>query len=48
VTQARIGFVGLGMMGRDMAKKLVEKGIPLSVVASRRGKGREIASFPLN
>jgi 3-hydroxyisobutyrate dehydrogenase-like beta-hydroxyacid dehydrogenase len=35
MTQARIGFVGLGMMGRGMAKNLVEKGFPLSVVAHR-------------
>lgn len=35
MTNPRIGFVGLGMMGRGMAKNLVEKGFPLSVVAHR-------------
>jgi 3-hydroxyisobutyrate dehydrogenase-like beta-hydroxyacid dehydrogenase len=31
----RIGFVGLGLMGHGMAKNIVEKGYPLSVVAHR-------------
>lgn len=35
MTNPRIGFVGLGMMGRGMAKNLVEKGFPLTVIANR-------------
>ena len=35
MAQERIGFVGLGMMGHGMAKNLVEKGHPLTVVARR-------------
>ena len=31
----RIGFVGLGLMGRGMAKNIVTKGFPLTVVAHR-------------
>lgn len=31
----RIGFVGVGLMGHGMAKNLVEKGFPLTVVAHR-------------
>jgi hypothetical protein len=31
----RVGFVGLGLMGHGMAKNLVEKGFPLTVLAHR-------------
>jgi len=31
----RIGFVGLGLMGRGMAKNIVAKGFPLTVIAHR-------------
>lgn len=31
----RIGFVGLGMMGHGMAKNIVEKGHPLTIIANR-------------
>ncbi|HEV7251547.1 MAG TPA: NAD(P)-dependent oxidoreductase [Mesorhizobium sp.] len=31
-----VGFVGLGLMGHGMAKNIVEKGFPLSVLAHRR------------
>ena len=31
----RIGFIGLGMMGHGIAKNIVEKGYPLSVIAHR-------------
>jgi 3-hydroxyisobutyrate dehydrogenase-like beta-hydroxyacid dehydrogenase len=31
----RIGFVGVGLMGHGMAKNIVEKGFPLTVVAHR-------------
>jgi 3-hydroxyisobutyrate dehydrogenase-like beta-hydroxyacid dehydrogenase len=33
--QQRIGFIGLGMMGHGMAKNLVTKGFPLTVVGHR-------------
>jgi 3-hydroxyisobutyrate dehydrogenase-like beta-hydroxyacid dehydrogenase len=32
----RIGFIGLGMMGRGMAKNLLAKGFPLTSMAHRR------------
>ena len=32
----RVGFVGLGNMGHGMAKNIVEKGWPLTVLAHRR------------
>ena len=40
----RIGFIGLGMMGRGMARNLLAKGFPLITMAHRRrealaGKG---------
>ena len=35
MTKARIGFVGVGLMGHGMAKNIVEKGFPLTVVAHR-------------
>lgn len=31
----KIGFVGLGLMGHGMAKNIVEKGFPLTVIAHR-------------
>ena len=34
MTQEKIGFVGLGLMGQGMAKNIVEKGYPLTVVAA--------------
>jgi 3-hydroxyisobutyrate dehydrogenase-like beta-hydroxyacid dehydrogenase len=33
--KSRIGFVGLGLMGHGMAKNVVEKGFPLTVIAHR-------------
>ncbi len=35
MSMERIGFVGLGLMGRGMAKNIVTKGFPLTVVAHR-------------
>ncbi len=35
MTKARIGFVGVGLMGHGMAKNIVENGYPLTVVANR-------------
>lgn len=35
MTQPRIGFIGLGMMGHGMAKHLVAKGFPLTVKVHR-------------
>ncbi|MGV8989327.1 MAG: NAD(P)-dependent oxidoreductase [Cypionkella sp.] len=32
----KVGFVGLGLMGHGMAKNIVEKGYPLSVIAHRK------------
>ncbi len=32
----KIGFVGLGLMGHGMAKNIVEKGYPLTVIAHRK------------
>ena len=33
--QERVGFVGVGLMGHGMAKNIVEKGYPLTVIAHR-------------
>jgi 3-hydroxyisobutyrate dehydrogenase-like beta-hydroxyacid dehydrogenase len=35
ISPAAIGFIGLGMMGHGMAKNIVEKGYPLTVMAHR-------------
>ena len=35
-TYENVGFIGLGLMGHGMAKNIVEKGYPLTVVAHRR------------
>lgn len=35
MARERIGFVGVGLMGHGMAKNIVEKGWPLSVIAHR-------------
>ncbi|MDW6022386.1 NAD(P)-dependent oxidoreductase [Mesorhizobium sp. BAC0120] len=35
MSKERIGFVGLGLMGHGMAKNIVEKGFPLSVLGHR-------------
>lgn len=32
----RVGFIGLGLMGHGMAKNIVEKGFPLTVMAHRK------------
>ena len=37
----RIGFVGLGMMGRGMARNLLRKGFTLVTVAHRRREALE-------
>jgi 3-hydroxyisobutyrate dehydrogenase-like beta-hydroxyacid dehydrogenase len=34
----RIGFIGLGLMGREMARNVVGKGYPLAVMAHRNRK----------
>ncbi|MCB8821422.1 NAD(P)-dependent oxidoreductase [Microvirga rosea] len=36
MTKERIGFIGLGHMGHGMAKNLIEKGWPLTVLGHRR------------
>jgi 3-hydroxyisobutyrate dehydrogenase-like beta-hydroxyacid dehydrogenase len=35
MTQPRIGFIGIGMMGHGMAKNLLAKGFPLSFIVHR-------------
>lgn len=40
-TRERVGFVGLGLMGHGMAKNIVEKGFPLTVLAHRRREAVE-------
>ena len=35
MTTEKIGFVGIGLMGQGMAKNIVEKGYPLTVIAHR-------------
>ena len=37
----RIGFVGVGLMGHGMAKNIVEKGWPLTVIAHRKREAVE-------
>lgn len=41
MTQEKVGFVGLGLMGRGMARNIVEKGYPLTVVAHRKREAVE-------
>jgi len=36
--EEKVGFVGVGLMGHGMAKNIVEKGYPLSVIAHRNRK----------
>ncbi len=46
MTAERIGFIGVGLMGHGMAKNLVEKGHPLTVMAHRNrrpGRGPAVA-----
>lgn len=38
MTQEKIGFIGIGLMGQGMAKNIVEKGYPLTVIAHRNRK----------
>ncbi len=35
MTKARIGFIGVGLMGHGMAKNIVEKGHPLTIMGNR-------------
>ena len=35
MTTEKIGFVGIGLMGQGMAKNIIEKGYPLTVIAHR-------------
>ena len=34
-TKEKVGFIGIGLMGQGMAKNIVEKGYPLTVIAHR-------------
>ncbi len=53
-TQERIGFIGIGLMGHGMARNIVEKGYPLTVMARRNrapvedllGRGAHEAATP--
>ena len=38
MNKERVGFIGIGLMGHGMAKNLVEKGWPLTVLAHRNRK----------
>ncbi len=50
----RIGFIGVGLMGHGMAKNLIEKGFPVTVLAHRKreavddlkGRGAQEAATP--
>ena len=35
MTQEKIGFIGIGLMGQGMARNIVEKGYPLTTIAHR-------------
>lgn len=37
-SKQRIGFIGVGLMGHGMAKNIVEKGYPLSIIGHRNRK----------
>ncbi|WNL41845.1 NAD(P)-dependent oxidoreductase [Halomonas sp. PAMB 3264] len=39
--QERIGFIGLGLMGKEMARHLLEQGYPLTVMAHRNREALE-------
>jgi 3-hydroxyisobutyrate dehydrogenase-like beta-hydroxyacid dehydrogenase len=41
MSQARIGFIGVGLMGHGMAKNIVEKGFPLTVLGHRKREAIE-------
>jgi 3-hydroxyisobutyrate dehydrogenase-like beta-hydroxyacid dehydrogenase len=41
VTKEKIGFIGLGLMGHGMAKNIVEKGWPLTVLGHRKREAIE-------
>jgi 3-hydroxyisobutyrate dehydrogenase-like beta-hydroxyacid dehydrogenase len=34
--QEQVGFIGLGLMGHGMAKNIIEKGYPLTIIAHRK------------
>jgi 2-hydroxy-3-oxopropionate reductase len=44
----RIGFIGLGIMGRPMAKNILSKGFPLSVYNRSSGAVEELAKLGAN
>ncbi|HEX4766537.1 MAG TPA: NAD(P)-dependent oxidoreductase [Lichenihabitans sp.] len=54
MTKEKIGFIGLGLMGHGMAKNIVEKGWPLTVLGHRKreaiedlkGRGASEATSP--
>src|SRR4051812_14392106 len=45
-TKLRVGFIGLGLMGQGMARNILAKGFPLSVLAHRnRGPVDELVAL---
>jgi 3-hydroxyisobutyrate dehydrogenase-like beta-hydroxyacid dehydrogenase len=38
MSKQRVGFIGVGLMGHGMAKNIVEKGYPLSIIGHRNRK----------
>jgi len=41
--QVRVGFIGLGVMGKSMARNILKAGFPLTVHNRSRGKAEELA-----
>ena len=41
MAKERIGFIGVGLMGHGMAKNIVEKGYPLTVLGYRKREAVE-------
>ena len=40
MSNARIGFVGVGLMGHGIAKNLIAKGYPVTLRAASQSRGR--------
>jgi 3-hydroxyisobutyrate dehydrogenase len=45
MTETRVGFIGLGIMGRPMAKNLLKAGFPLTVFNRTRSRAEELAKL---
>jgi 3-hydroxyisobutyrate dehydrogenase-like beta-hydroxyacid dehydrogenase len=46
-TKPRIGFIGLGLMGHEIAKNIVTKGFPLTVRVHGTGSPSRTSSPPV-